>query len=378
METKARYSLIGAFTLLVIAAGFAFVYWLEGSGGFQQRAVYRIEFRGSVAGLNVGAGVLFNGVRVGEVMELRLDPAQPKRVEVTIAIAKATPVRADTRAGIDYQGIAGVPTISLTGGAAASAALEINADTPPLLIAADDASASLTQSARETLKRLDVILADNAEPLKDTIANIDSFSKALARNADRVDDVVAGLERMTGGAAGKPTAVIYDLATPKTFPRLPHPPRGQIIVADPAVLFEFDSVKISAAPEDGKTPDFGNAQWGDTLPKLFQAKIIQSFENAGYLQHVARPGDGLTADFILLTEIRSFRITATPDRQAVVEFTAKLSTSDGRILAARVFRATRATPVLDAPSATAALGEAFKEVVTDLIVWASGATGKAS
>ncbi|MDZ4791644.1 MAG: MlaD family protein, partial [Hyphomicrobiales bacterium] len=172
METKARYSLIGMFTLAVIAAGFAFVYWLEGSGGFQQRAIYRVEFKGSVAGLNVGAGVLFNGVRVGEVIGLRLDPAQPKRVETTIAIASATPVRADTRVGIDYQGITGVPTVSLTGGDAGSAALEITNGITPLLIAADDGSASLTQSARQTLSRLDGILADNAEPLEDTIANI--------------------------------------------------------------------------------------------------------------------------------------------------------------------------------------------------------------
>lgn len=159
---------------------------------------------------------------------------------------------------------------------------------------------------------------------------------------------------------------------------MPNPPRGQLVVADPLVLFELDSVKILAAPEDGKTPDFANAQWGDTLPKLFQAKIIQSFKNAGYLQYVARPGDGLTADFTLRTEIRSFRITAGPDRQAAIEFTAKLSTLDGRILAAEVFHSNRPALILNATTATTALGEAFKDVITQLIVWTSSETGKAS
>lgn len=132
METKARYTLIGIFTLIVILGGFAFVYWLEGSGGFQQRALYRIEFRGGVAGLNTGAGVMFNGVRVGEVVKLQLDPADPKRVEVTIAVASETAVRVDTRVGIDYQGLTGVPTISLTGGDAASAPFDRQGGAAPL------------------------------------------------------------------------------------------------------------------------------------------------------------------------------------------------------------------------------------------------------
>ena len=53
------------------------------------------------------------------------------------------------------------------------------------------------------MKRIDAILAENAEPLRDVIANFKTFSDALARNSDRVDNVVAGLERMTGGAAAQ-------------------------------------------------------------------------------------------------------------------------------------------------------------------------------
>ena len=65
METRARYALIGLFTVAVVLAGFAFVYWIENAGGLGQRTAYRVRFDGTVSGLLVGSNVLFNGIRVG-------------------------------------------------------------------------------------------------------------------------------------------------------------------------------------------------------------------------------------------------------------------------------------------------------------------------
>jgi phospholipid/cholesterol/gamma-HCH transport system substrate-binding protein len=78
METRARYALIGLFMLAVIAASFAFVYWLENKGGFAQRETYQIRFQGSVSGLLIGSAVLFNGIRVGEVTGLGSIQMRPK------------------------------------------------------------------------------------------------------------------------------------------------------------------------------------------------------------------------------------------------------------------------------------------------------------
>ena len=61
-------------------------------------------------------------------------------------------------------------------------------------------------------------MAENAQPLRSMIANLDTFSGALARNSDRLDGIVAGLERMTGGAAAKARLAIYDLTAPRAFP----------------------------------------------------------------------------------------------------------------------------------------------------------------
>jgi phospholipid/cholesterol/gamma-HCH transport system substrate-binding protein len=199
METKARYAQIGLFTLVVIVAGFAFVYWLHSGGGLRQRTAFQLRFDAPVSGLLKGSAVLFNGIRVGEVTRLDLSPESPKRVVVTVAIEPATPVRSDTRVEIDFQGLTGAPVISLTGGSPTAPALTAAGTEPPLLVADASAAQSLTLAARGTLHRLDEILDANAEPLKSTIGNLSTFSAALARNADRLDGIVAGLERFTGG-----------------------------------------------------------------------------------------------------------------------------------------------------------------------------------
>src|SRR6266481_1626828 len=104
METRARYALIGLFMLAVILASFGFVYWLENKGGFTQRATYQIRFEGSVSGLLVGSTVLFNGIKVGEVTDLALNPDQPQQVIATMAVDRGTPIRTDTQVSIETQG----------------------------------------------------------------------------------------------------------------------------------------------------------------------------------------------------------------------------------------------------------------------------------
>src|SRR6478752_6814723 len=116
METRAPYVIVGAFVLAAIVAVFGFVYWLQNTGGLGPRANYRVQFEGSVPGLLVGAAVLFNGIRVGEVAELALAADSPRRVNATISVASTTPVRADTRVGLEFQGLTGVPVIALEGG----------------------------------------------------------------------------------------------------------------------------------------------------------------------------------------------------------------------------------------------------------------------
>jgi phospholipid/cholesterol/gamma-HCH transport system substrate-binding protein len=331
METRAPYALAGLFALTVIVAVFGFVYWMHNTGGLGERTVYRIRFENSVSGLLVGAAVLFNGIRVGEVADLRLDPGDPLKVMATVAVAAGTPVRADTQVGLDFQGLTGVPVVALQGG---TTAFPTTTGEPKLLTADPKAGQSMTQAARQALLRLDALLSENAAPLHDTITNLQTFAAALARNSDRLDNIVAGLERMTGGGVQE-AKTAYDLSAAKDFPAPAKPPHAHLVIPEPTVGLTLDTQRILVGPPFVDNVPFAKAQWTDNVSKLVHARIIQSFDNSKYLNAVARPMEGLAADYQLLIDIRSFQISPSPDVAADVEFSAKI-VKEGRIIATRI------------------------------------------
>ena len=192
MEIRAPYVIIGLFVLATIGAVFGFVYWLHTTAGLTARATYMVRYENTVSGLLPGAAVLFNGIRVGEVTQLKLATDNPRRVSAMIAVAADTPVRSDTKVGLDFQGLTGVPVVALEGGK------EVAAGGVSTLIAEPGAGQSMTQAARDALRRVDAILAENSEPLQGMIANFRTFSDGLARNTGKLDGIVAGLERMPG------------------------------------------------------------------------------------------------------------------------------------------------------------------------------------
>jgi phospholipid/cholesterol/gamma-HCH transport system substrate-binding protein len=371
METRAPYALIGLFVLAAVGAVFGFVYWLHNTGGLGERTVYRIRFENNVAGLLTGAAVLFNGIRVGEVVDLQLNPDNPREVTAAIAVVAGTPVRTDTRAGLEFQGLTGVPVISLLGGDAGAAPLA-SSKTEPAVLAADPAAGqSMTEAARQALRKLDALLADNSDSLHSAIANLNTFTAALARNSDRVDGILTGLEHMTGGSAAKTPPVIYDLAAPRAFPPPQKAARSQIVIPEPAALVALDTQRIIVDPSTGEPLE--NVQWSDTIPKLLQEKIIQSFEASNYVGAVAKPMEGLAADYQLLIDLRSFQITGTPAAPtAHVEFAAKLLGEAGRIVGSRTFDAVVPARDISAAGAAVAFDKAFGKAVTELVTWAAG------
>jgi phospholipid/cholesterol/gamma-HCH transport system substrate-binding protein len=375
METRAPYALIGLFVLAAIGAVFGFVYWLHNTGGLGERAVYRVRFENTVSGLLTGAAVLFNGIRVGEVTDLGLNPNDPREVMATIAVVAATPLRADTKAGLEFQGLTGVPVITLEGGSPGAAALAPAKDGPPIIAADPSAGQSMTEAARQALHRLDALLSDNSDNIKSAIANLNTFTGALARNSDRVDSILSGLEKMTGGAPAKPTPAIFDLTAPASFPPPKKPPSAQLVVADPTSVVALDTQRIIVAPGAGESPSVENAEWSDTATKLIQARIIQSFENSNYVGAVARPLEALTPDYQLLLDVRSFQIekSSTGSLVAHVAFAAKVLGDKGRIVASRTFDAQAAAHSAAAPDAVAALNDAFRQAATQLVEWTADA-----
>ena len=127
METKANYLMIGGFVLGVLALAFVFIFWMTNFAGGGKRY---IVFKGSVAGLTTGSSVGFNGIKVGEVQSLALDPQDARKVQVLISVHKDTPVRENSRASIQSLGLTGGSGIQITAGTPDSPFLVATSEDP--------------------------------------------------------------------------------------------------------------------------------------------------------------------------------------------------------------------------------------------------------
>lgn len=205
METRANYVVIGLLTLVSIVGAFGFVFWLQHSGGVGDRTFYRVVFDGPAQGLRTGGAVLFNGIRVGEVTDLRLNPKNPRQVMATVSVAINTPVRADTQASLNYQGLTGIAALALKGGASDAPTLVAKeGESVPVIAVDPEAAQDITESAREVLQKINSVVIENQESVRAAIKNIDAFTAVLAKNSERFDHILAGLDGLVAGTDGKP------------------------------------------------------------------------------------------------------------------------------------------------------------------------------
>ena len=134
----------------------------------------------------------------------------------------------------------------------------------------------------------------------------------------------------------------------------------------------FNTDRILLQPSDGESVPLENARWSDNLPILFQEKVIQSFENAGYARQISRTRDGTSADYQLLVDIRSFHISTSSDETAEIQFVAKILDKDGRIQDANTFQATVPVTGTGAQAYVNAIDEAFSKLQVELLKWTTG------
>ena len=362
MEIRAPFVVVGAFVLAAIVAVFGFVYWLHNAGGLGPRATYHVQFDGSVPGLLAGAAVLFNGIRVGEVAELGLAPDSPRRVNATISIASTTPMRADTKVGLEFQGLTGVPVITLEGGQ-----MLANSGEVPTLIAEPGAGQSMTQAARDALRKVDSVLSENSEPLKKTIASLQVFSEALARNSGKLDGIVSGLEKMTGGGAPA-QKVTYDLPAPSNMGPASKTINGQLAIPEPTAVAMLQTQRMLLSPTNDY-PNFADFVWADSIPKLLQARLIESFENYDIAHAPLRTPDIGQADFQLLIDVRRFRIAVDAEPTVEIELSGRIVDKNGKVIASRVFEERQKFDKLEPSAAVTAFGDAFGRLAKDMIGW---------
>ena len=125
MEPRVNYVVVGAFVAVLGAAVLVVVLWL---GKTDYRGVYDRYYaymRESVAGLSVNSTVKYRGVDVGRVKAIVLNPENQEEVRLTLDILHATPIKTDTVAVLETQGLTGLATVNLNGGSRDAPMLEI-------------------------------------------------------------------------------------------------------------------------------------------------------------------------------------------------------------------------------------------------------------
>src|SRR5262245_21624183 len=115
MEARANYVAVGAFVLVVLAALFVSGLWIAHVQFQTQYQYIETKVVGPVSGLGAGAAVRLNGIEVGHVARIDLDPDDPSRVTILLQVRSSIPLRADSVASIESQGLTGASYVEISG-----------------------------------------------------------------------------------------------------------------------------------------------------------------------------------------------------------------------------------------------------------------------
>lgn len=192
-------------------------------------------------------------------------------------------------------------------------------------------------------------------------------SRSIPRRAAVLTAVLAAAALAAG--CSSPSVPAFDLTAPRQPVAGGGLVAGQLVVAEPAALQPLEAERILVRDAAGAVSYLAGAQWADRLPRLFQARLVQTFENASRIRAVARPGEGVSGDFQLNTELRAFQLDATTG-EAFVEVSAKLlAIPTSRISYARVFTARVPAGSVAGPAVAQALDTALSTVLLDIVRW---------
>lgn len=218
METKANYVLIGAFVFLAAGALALFTLWIAGNPFSRSFKDYDVIFSGPVNGLSEGGEVRFNGIKVGEVTTLRLDRQDPNRVIAHIRVEGQTPVRTDSVAQLNFQGITGVTFIQILAGDSSAPLLESVSGEIPQIPTSRTLVDELFQGGQDllgvsgdTIRKINETLSDeNLMHLRSTLAGIDKAVNKIAADDGIIDEATKAMANIN-------TAVVALETAAKTF-----------------------------------------------------------------------------------------------------------------------------------------------------------------
>jgi phospholipid/cholesterol/gamma-HCH transport system substrate-binding protein len=209
METRASYVLVGAFVLLMLAAAGLFVVWLGRYQAEETFAYYDIYFGESVAGLQVGGAVRYQGVEVGRVQDIRIDPNDIQRVKVRVRVDRGTPIRQDATATLELQGITGLVFVQIKAGSNEALMLPERAEEPiPVIPSRPSLTAQIIEGAPNLLAQAtalmqqaqEILNADNRRAFSETLRNVRDLTEMIVDYSRRLDGLLANGHQLTSEA----------------------------------------------------------------------------------------------------------------------------------------------------------------------------------
>ncbi len=168
-------------------------------------------------------------------------------------------------------------------------------------------------------------------------------------------------------AAGSRPPATFDLVAPRSFTAAPRPASWQLVVYEPTAIHALETDRLMVRPTADQVSYYKGVAWSDRLPRLVQARIIETFQNSGAVKSVSASN----GQYALATDLRAFQIDVSSGRAiAEIEIFAKLvNLSSGRVIATKSFSA-RVPATTDSPGdAIAALNQGFTEVLQDTTTW---------
>ena len=193
METKASYVVVGAFALLVVMGALLFVLWAAKNSKGDTRT-YEVAFHQSVAGLTVGSSVQLEGVRIGQVSSIRVSPSDPGQVLVQVTVGADAPIRQNSQATLEPQGVTGMSVVAISGGTADSPLVNsvegqmarIPAQ-PSRLQEIMNSVPSILASLDNIVKRTDQLISpENTEALGTLLLSVTEIAETLAQNKESI------------------------------------------------------------------------------------------------------------------------------------------------------------------------------------------------
>jgi phospholipid/cholesterol/gamma-HCH transport system substrate-binding protein len=204
MEKNANYALVGLSSLILFLGLVIFVVWLARLQFTQENDVYEILFQGPVRGLNQGGEVHFNGIKVGEVTKIALDRTNPSRVLAQARVTSDVPIRVDSYATLEPQGITGVNYIQITAGTPSKPLLKdvTPKDKIPVIRSQRSALSDLLEGGGtvltrtiEALDRVNRVLSDqNVKNFSATVSDAQAISGELRERKAIIADAQKALQ----------------------------------------------------------------------------------------------------------------------------------------------------------------------------------------